>query len=390
MDILIYILGIIGLIFMILQIIFSALYHLRLNRVKKVSKADETISVLIPYYNEVDENIQRALDSLSVQKGVKLEVVLVDDGNRNAANVSGDKFDNFKHIHMSKNMGKRHALYQGVKGCSGKYLVVVDSDTIIKEDAIIELYNLIKLDGIGCVCGNVLIENEKQNILTLLISCMYWFAFHMERASQSYFNSQTVCSGALSMYLRKEYEEYSESLINQVVMGQKSVAGDDRHMTNQFLLHGWGSVWAKDAIAWTETPHTIRTFIKQQLRWTRSFVLEIIWLFEKWRIKGLKLASQYFILKNFFKYLYALFFYIIGIYFIVVNPWWVLLFSFCISLFTVLAIKGLLAWVFSNRAMMVLITMGFGILGYVVLTPFLLYGVFTCRKSGWGTRNKKI
>lgn len=41
-------------------------------------------------------------------------------------------------------------------------------------------------------------------------------------------------------------------------------------------------------------------------------------------------------------------------------------------------IEGLLSWLFSGGYLK--------LLGYALLTPFLLYGVFTCRKSGWVTR----
>jgi cellulose synthase/poly-beta-1,6-N-acetylglucosamine synthase-like glycosyltransferase len=381
-------------IFFIAQVSLSLLFRRKLKKIKgseaNIAFVDKTVSVLIPYYNESDKNIQATLDSIYRQKGVRLNIVLVSDGNETPANVSVPNWiDSFEHVKLPSNMGKRAALHFGAKKCVGDYLVVVDSDTILKDDAILELFKMVKRgENIGCVCGNILLLNENKNLLTKIVGGMYWFAFQMERGSQSYLNSQMVCSGALSMYLTEPYKRYSESLTTQSVFGKKCFAGDDRHMTNLFLINGYGSTWAEDAVAWTNTPESLRGFLNQQLRWARSFSAELLWLFSSKSFWRMRLANQYFLIKNFLKYFYAVLFLGVGLSLIFSHPLYGLVSLLAVFLAVCLS-KGLLAFAISKKASMILKTLGIGLFGYAILSPLLVYGFLTFNKSGWLTRPKK-
>jgi len=375
------------------QLIFSFLFFKRKNKNKnKIISPNEDVlhvSVLIPYYNENNQSIQDTINSIENQQNVICEIILVNDGNPKPAIITS-KYIKINHIHLKKNMGKRYALYYGAKLCHYDYLVVVDSDTILKENAIIKLYNALISENAGSVCGNILVKNENQNLLTSVIAAMYWFAFNMERSSQSFFGSQIVCSGALSMYLRKPYVQFSESLIKQQVLGIKCVAGDDRHMTNQFIMNGYRSTWEKEAIAWTTTPHTLKSFIKQQIRWTRSFCLEVAWILP--RINKFKLIHMLFIFKSLYKYFYLFCLYIVFCCLLTSShyPLPYLLVHMLLGFLIFASFKGLLSFVITKKFTMFLKTIGFAILGYMLLSPFLLYAALTFWKTSWLTRNNNI
>lgn len=362
------------------QVLLSILFLKRVQYV--IPQIIPFISVLIPYFNEKDETIQQTIDSINKQENVKLEIVLVNDGNSIPAKVHSHI--NLNHISLDTNKGKRFALYKGAKFCNGDYIVVVDSDTVLDKLAIWNLYKTLINEKAGAVCGNIKVLNEKQNLLTKMISAMYWFAFHMERASQSYFGTQIVCSGALSIYLKEKYIEFSEHLTTQKSLGVLCQAGDDRSMTNQFLLHGYISSWSKDAIAHTSTPYTLKSFIKQQIRWTRSFCLELAWMAPiLFKFRPIYL---FFIFRSLFKYLYILLTMFGILFWAFIQPIHILFGTMALGTAIIISLKGILATYLSKDKFMLFKTAGFGFLGYLVISPFLLYAVLTCRRAGWLTR----
>ena len=56
-------------------------------------------------------------------------------------------------------------------------------------------------------------------------------------------------------------------------MGSKGTFGDDRSLTN-FVLKKWGVVYCQKAIATTIVPEKFSIYLKQQLRWKKSWVRE--------------------------------------------------------------------------------------------------------------------
>lgn len=57
--------------------------------------------------------------------------------------------------------------------------------------------------------------------------------------------------------------------------GNECSYGDDRHLTNLVLEQGYKVVFEPQAIGWTDTPKNMKGYLKQQLRWNRSFYREM-------------------------------------------------------------------------------------------------------------------
>lgn len=90
----------------------------------------EKISIVVPVY-QTSQYLNACLDSLAQQTYRNLEVIVVDDGSKDE---SGDICDNvadkdhrFKVIHQ-KNQGVSTARNNGLKFCTGEYIMFVDSD----------------------------------------------------------------------------------------------------------------------------------------------------------------------------------------------------------------------------------------------------------------------
>ena len=105
----------------------------------------------------------------------------------------------------------------------------------------------------------------------------YWVAFNQERAAQSYFRSVLCCSGPFSAYRRSVLMAIWPAYISQTFKGTPCTYGDDRHLTNLILAKGSQTLFLPQARARTNAPETIRGYLKQQLRWNKSFYREVLW-----------------------------------------------------------------------------------------------------------------
>lgn len=161
--------------------------------------------------------------------------------------------------------------------CRGEIIVTIDSDTTITRDGVRKLVGHFIDPEIGAVTGDVQVRNMKTNLLTRLITYRYWSAFHQERAAQSLFRTVMCCSGPFSAYRRSAIEEVKDDYVSQVFLGQECTFGDDRHMTNLMLRSGQKVVFDAEAVSHTEVPTTIRQYVRQQVRWNKSFYREMLW-----------------------------------------------------------------------------------------------------------------
>ena len=96
------------------------------------------ISVIVPIY-KVEKYLAICVDSLLRQSYGNLEVILVDDGSPDECPAICDKYQNkdnrIKVIHK-KNGGLSDARNYGVKFAEGKYVMFVDSDDWLEENAV--------------------------------------------------------------------------------------------------------------------------------------------------------------------------------------------------------------------------------------------------------------
>ena len=166
-----------------------------------------TVTVIMAALNEQDL-ITRAIDSVfaSNYPKDKLELICVNDGStdltltymQRARQKYGDRLQGGQ---LPKNLGKRKALYVGIKSAKGDVVVTFDSDSLLGRNALRNIVlPLIQDPRTVCVAGRVAVLNEKQNFLTRMLSVRYSVAFDYGRAYQSTFGTVVCCPGALTAY----------------------------------------------------------------------------------------------------------------------------------------------------------------------------------------------
>lgn len=247
------------------------------------------VSVIVPVYNE-EKGIAGTIDSIlnSDYPKAQLELVVIDDKSKDGSLEiirSKAKDDKFVVLMHEKNMGKRHAMATGIKNCTGEILVCVDSDTIVKPDAIRLLVQPLSDNDVYCVCGNGIVANAK-NTLTRFQRVWYADSFRIRKGTESKFGMVICCSGVLAAYRKAKVEAILDKWLNETFLGYEVVSGDDRQLTNLMMKAGGKSVYQDNARAYTFVPETSKKFFVQQLRWGRS------------TFRGMLFASRFFTKKS--------------------------------------------------------------------------------------------
>lgn len=246
------------------------------------------VTIIIPAFNE-EQWIHRTITTCVDQNYPidKLEIIVVDDCSTDATfrnaqkainelKADGARFDvaeRLKLIRLEQNSGKRDALVMGVSHAKHELVVFVDSDSFLEPNAIRNIVQPFQDPKMGGVSGRTEVENKFTNTMTKLQTVRYYIAFRIMKAAESYFDVVTCLSGPLSCYRKELVEKHQDAWLNQKFLGHAATFGDDRSMTN-FILKTHRTTYQDAAICSTIVPSEFNVFLKQQMRWKRSWLRE--------------------------------------------------------------------------------------------------------------------
>ena len=249
------------------------------------------VTIVVPCFDE-EEWIQRTIHSCINQDYPvdKLEVIVVDDcsNDRSAERVqqmiaelkAADTSDHayrvserIRFLQQPTNMGKRDAMARGAKEAKHELLVFVDSDSFLDPFAIRNIVQPFKDKEMGGVSGRTDVANTYTNALTKMQAVRYSIAFRVMKAAEGFFDAATCLSGPLSCYRKDLVLKYMDAWLNQRFLGQKATFGDDRSMTNFILRHN-RTTYQDSAVCMTIVPRSYQVFLRQQMRWKRSWLRE--------------------------------------------------------------------------------------------------------------------
>jgi hyaluronan synthase len=383
-------------VFIITGIIFRTLIWFRYRPVRV--RAGESIdwpfvSVIMPALNE-EELIEESIDSIFScnYPQEKFEVICINDGSTdttlfhmlNARQRYGEKL---KVIDFPRNLGKRKALYVGVKKAKGEIIVTADTDSRIERNAIRNLVlPLVRDQKNGAVAGRVEVLNEKDNFLTRMLAIRYSISFNFGRAYQSVYGAVFCCPGALTAYKKDVLKKFIHDWVNQRFLHTQCTYGEDRALTTQILKAGYKTRFQSNAIVYTKVPSTFIQMNRMYLRWTRSYIRESIifagFMFTKYRTEKRILPIFDFFFLNFLHpfHIFSLGFVVYSFF---VQP------LFILRYFAVLVIFSFLLSLYYLRAKRSL-TFLYGI-PYAFITAFCLWWIvpfaaFTMKNQSWMTR----
>ncbi len=380
--------GILVLLHLFFQMFFAAINNKK-QQYKTSKDYFPTISVVVPTYNEGYHDLKECLFSIGKQNYPKFDVYLVDDGTE--TNHSELVYKEFKRTfpkipifyhHSAKNQGKRFAQKWAFDKLTSELVVTIDSDTELLPTTIYELTRPFYDQKVGAATGNVRGKNKYKRILTQLIDLRYWMAFNQERASQSLFGVTMCVCGVLGAYRTSILKNIKEKYVAQTFLGHICNFGDDRHLSNLVLNEGYNIYYTPKAKAYTDVPETLWKWLKQQLRWNKSFYREILW-----NVPSIKKHSLYLGMELFYQ-AFIPFFLLLNLILYTVKGINVDL-RFILLYFTIMINIALLRTIYplyKTKDIGFVMFPIYALLHIFLLLPIRLIALATLGFNGWGTR----
>ncbi|MDF2904918.1 MAG: glycosyltransferase [Herbinix sp.] len=235
------------------------------------------ISVIVPVYNSAD-TLEMCICSIMESKypADKIEVLLVNNGSRDN---SFEIFQRYQETHPGNNLkwmnarqGKSKALNMALFNSKGKYIIHLDSDGVLHQDALLNLITRFEAhDDIHCMTGSILTNpqaiNSSNRGLMKIIKKVEFFeyaqAFLAGRNFEAEWNNIFTMSGAFSAFRK--------STILKTQLYNTETVCEDTHVTFQVrhLLKKKIDICER-AIFFVDPIPSLDTLYVQRQRWQRG------------------------------------------------------------------------------------------------------------------------
>ncbi|MEO6719505.1 MAG: sulfatase-like hydrolase/transferase [Ferruginibacter sp.] len=273
-----------------------------------------SVSILAPAYNEGANIIENVRSLLSIHYN-HLEVIVINDGSKDDSiqklidAYDLEAVDFLYHVHIPAkpvktvyksrntvykklividkvNGGKADALNTGINLASNKYLVCIDVDCILEQDALLKLVKpfieetdrrVIATGGVVRIANSCIIENGRlvdvnlpKNFLARVQTLEYIRAFLLGRMAWSRLNGLLLISGAFGAFDR-------EIVIKAGGYDHKTV-GEDMELVVRMRRYmeehkmPYKVAFIPDPLCWTEAPESYKILGRQRNRWTRGTI----------------------------------------------------------------------------------------------------------------------
>jgi hyaluronan synthase len=234
------------------------------------------------------------------------------------------------------------------------------------------------------VTGSVHVMNEGHSLLTRLLDIRYSTAFEFERSAYSQLDSVVCACGAFSAWRSWVVKEHLQDYIDQTFLGRKVQYGDDRRLTNYCLLHG-KVMYQPYAVAYTLVPEKLSHFLRQQLRWNKSYIRET--LFAIRYLKKTRIAWWLLTLDAvMWVALTAVVVWTLVVYPIIFGA---IIPIYYLGFLIIMAYMRAAHHKLDNESNYLLVPL-YAILHLTLLIPLKVIAVLTLRQGGWGTRSKGV
>ena len=259
-----------------------------------------SVSLLVAVMNEADV-IERCVRSMIGSDYPDLQVIVVDDASTDGTTgrlraLSAEL--GFTLVALEHNVGKKQALVRGARAATGDVLAFTDSDCVLEPSALRRcVAALVAHPGLGAVSGHARALNADQSLLTKVQDTWYEGSFRVSKAAESTFGSVTCVSGPLAVFRRDAIWNYLPAWANDRFLGGEFRFATDRQLTGYVLGQRWRGQrlkarhpddpfvtdvdyparewrvgYVRSAKVWTVVPAHRRAFLKQQIRWKKSFI----------------------------------------------------------------------------------------------------------------------
>lgn len=413
------------------------------------SRQAPSISILAPAYNEGANIIENVRSLLSINY-TNLEVIIINDGSKDDSLsklievydlYKADFFINgqietkeVRGVYRSRkvvyrklivvdkqNGGKADALNVGINVSSNDYIVCIDVDCILEQDAILKLAKpflentkerVIATGGVIRIANSCIVENGRllkvklpRQFLPRVQTLEYIRAFLLGRMAWSRLNGLLLISGAFGAFDKEIVIKCGGYNHKTVGEDMELVVRMRRYMQENGIAHKVSFI--PDPLCWTEAPSTFKILGRQRNRWTRGTIEtlqihKVMFFNPKYGLLGMISYPYWF----FFEFLAPLVEFFGFIAFIVFACFGLVQWSFFLGLLLFIFSFGFLYSVFAilmevltynqyktNRNLLLLILTAF--LEPLIFHPFVVWSAIKGnidllrKKNSWGEMTRK-
>jgi hyaluronan synthase len=276
------------------------------NIKKKFNDTEPLISIIIPVKNEED-NIENCIKSCIDSSYKNKEIIVVNDGSTDKTPIILERLmkenpNALRVLHLPINLGKKHAIEKAIEIANGKFYVFMDSDCNMFDDAVENLVKIFLSDNeIGAITGHGNVRNaDTGNLLEKIQDVWFDGQYRIIKGMEGSFSSLTCCSGSLSAFRREAIINHIHEWANDRFLGMEFKFATDRRLTafilaekiklssekliknKQIKENGrkiksqqWKLKYSPSVKVEIGVPKTLRSLIKQQIRWRKSFIRSI-------------------------------------------------------------------------------------------------------------------
>jgi len=223
------------------------------------------ISILIPCYNEAANGEETILAALR-QNYANIEVIAINDGSSDDTKAMLDRLAAthaaLRVIHLAQNQGKAIALRAGALAARSDYLVCIDGDAILDEDAVSYLAApLIFSPRVGAVTGNPRIRTRSTLVGKIQVGEFSSIIGLIKRTQRVYGQVFTV-SGVVAAFRRPA--------LDRVGYWSPDMITEDIDISWKLQRDHWSVFYEPRALCWILMPETVKGLWKQRLRWAQG------------------------------------------------------------------------------------------------------------------------
>ncbi len=244
---------------MVLKIALASLFVKRIRYPRRKAGYTPFVSVIVPAYNE-EKVLDKTIRSLLRSRYKNFEIIIVDDGSKDGTWRIVQSFSANAQVRgvRQKNMGKSAAINRGLRIAQGDIVISIDADTIFLSQTIGKLIRHFANPYVGAVAGVVKVGNVR-NYLARWQALEYITGINIERSAQAYVGAIMIAPGACAAWRK--------AAITDAGGYSGSTLAEDCDLTIAIHKAGYTVIQDIEAVAYTESPLTLRSLAKQRFRW---------------------------------------------------------------------------------------------------------------------------
>jgi len=225
------------------------------------------VAMLVPCHNE-EENVRETVTQLLNQQYPNFEVIAINDGSSDQTQQileeMAEQDKRLRVIQLAKNQGKAVALNTAALLTNKEFLVCIDGDTMLDENAVAWfMRHFVNGSRVGAVTGNPRIRNRSTLLGKVQVGEFSSILGLIKRAQRVYGRLFTV-SGVISAFRK--------TALHEVGYWSPEMLTEDIDVSWKLQFEHWDIRYEPKALCWILMPETIAGLWRQRSRWAMGGV----------------------------------------------------------------------------------------------------------------------